>query len=341
MGMFLFLFIVFLTIGVGLDEVFPLIVYFLVLEMAGATDLYVEAIIVIVISSIELMRFIRYAMFGNQTFIEFKDVLGKIKNLFTKKKQEDSEYIKFYGKKIRIKNNKQQDKALENEDTKSIKRKRIVMIEAIILIVFLINSFINPPHSIFLNLIYYGYVPRMLYGIFIPLIIINIINEIREHGFDFTLMAASVLILLLDSAVFSTSLMLAAETSYKEFPQAKDFITSQFKYDNDSYDKIRKEKKVTDKYEFLKGVYNDALDELYKVYDINKQEDFDKIKEELDSKISISIYGFEVSDSIWHDDTMILYIVDKKTNEYDYYKFNIRTNSFEKSTEKEWDELEE
>ncbi len=327
MIMFLFLFVILFSIGcLGI----PTIIYFFILDMAKDTDLYVEAIIILFFSAVELIRFIQYALFADTIRIDFKAILLRLKSIFTRNTDEYDEYIKSNSNEWK----QNSLKGLSKEQGKA-KHKKVILIESIILLVFLIYSIIVPPHSILLNLIYSSIISRILFGIWIPLFIINIVNEIREHD----LYWGDHFLALLAGVVFSASLMLAAEFTEKDFPQAKNFITSQFIYDDDSYDEIRKEKNITDEYEFLKGVYNNALDELYKDYDINNKEDFEKIKKEINSKISINKYGFKVPDIRWYDDdNMILYIIDKKTNKYNYYKLNIRTNSFEKSNEEEWKE---
>lgn len=311
-GMFIFLLIVgFATGGIGF------LVYYILLEMAHISG-YALALIVMLVSLMELGKFIMYIFTDQNIEITPKAIFAKIKSLFRKNKEPKNDYGL-------------------NKVVKKDRNKFIIIVECLIIIAFVVYSLIKLPHGILLNFTYNGWICQILSGIYIPLLVINIINYTRDEGFGY-----SFPILFLEYVfgfIFATTFVFAADTAFKDSPQAKNTLTSWFVYDDDSYDEIRKEKNITDEYEFLKGVYNNALDELYKDYDINNKEDFEKIKKEINSKISIKKYGFKVPDIRWYDDdNMILYIVDKKTNKYNFYKLNIRTNSFEKSNEKEWKE---
>lgn len=311
-GMFIFLLIVgFVTGGIGF------LVYYILLEMAHISG-YALALIVMLVSLMELGKFIMYIFTDQNIEINPKAIFAKIKSLFKKNKETKNDYEL-------------------NKIVKKDRNKFVIIVECLIIIAFVVYSLIKLPHGILLNFTYNGWICRILSGIYFPLLVINIINYTRDEGFGY-----SFPILFLEYVfgfIFATTFVFAADTAFKDSPQAKNTLTSCFVYDDDSYDKIRSKEKITDNFEFLKTSYLNTLEELSKTYNINEEDDYSKLKEDLLTKVKLERYGFKMTDHKWiDDDSVILYIVDRKTNKYNYYKLNIRTNSFEKSNNEEWKE---
>ena len=213
--------------------------------------------------------------------------------------------------------------------------------ETVILVGCLIYAIIFPPHSLLLNFIYSGLIARILYGLFIPLIIINAFNYIKSEGFD-SMVFGSLFMEFVFAIALATTFVFAADVVAKDDPKGKEILSSLFTYDDNSYDDIRKEKNITDEEEFLKETFSNSLDSLYEKYDIKKEKDYKTLKEMVISETKIVKYGYKVTDNEWlDDDNIILYIVDRKTNIYNFYKLNCRTKDFVKSSMDEWEEAKD
>ena len=126
---------------------------------------YALALTVMLVSLMELGRFIMYIFTDQNIEINPKAIFAKIKSLFRKNKEP--------------KNNDELNNVINKE--RKERNKSIIIVECLIIIAFVVYSLIKLPHGILLNFTYNGWICRILSGIYIPLLVINIINTTRIY----------------------------------------------------------------------------------------------------------------------------------------------------------------
>ena len=323
-GLFLLLlFIGMVTGGIGF------FVIYILCELAHINQ-YALALGFLLMSIVELCRFILYITMDKEIKLNPKELWKKIKLLFKKKKNKDQKIDK-------------KDETLKELDKivgKTKKRSNVIFIvEIVVLVLFAIYSFASGSHSIVLRFTYHNVFIRFMVGILIPLIIINIINSIKSEGFS-SYPFWTIVFEFLFAVCITATFVFSASVSEKDHPAAMNFLKDTFVYDNDSYDEARKDADFSDEETFIKESLINSLEELEKTYDINKESDYYRIKSALLDGVDFAEYGFNLKNHLWEDDdNLVLYILDKKKNDYYYFKFNPKTKEFISLKQDEYQEI--
>lgn len=289
------------------------------LEMKGLGT-YMYALTIIIASLFELIYFLFLMFMNGDVEISVKNFVKTIKSFFKKEKKNNG--IK------------------ETNAQKNIasKEKIFCIVESIILAAIAIYSVINPQHSSVTNVIYNGLIIKVLAGIFIPLIIINIINQIAlEHdgifsglGIQFNVALISIVL----GFIIATGMLFVASVWYTDIEAT--IKKSWFVYDNPNFDEIRGDASFNAD-EYLKSEYQ-KLDDKYKqsmTCDINEEQCMKELKlkivREVDNRgAEIRNYGYMYKSRIEVDtNTDVLCITDMKTTRNLFYKINYRDFSFD------------
>lgn len=306
----------------------------ILLEMKGLGD-YMYALTIVLATVVELFWFLMTSIIGGGFDFSIKGIFNFIKSIFKKNK---------------INEVKKDKKIFTTSD-----RIRYI-IEYIILIAIAIYSVIFPQHSSIAKVIYNGTIIKILSSLFLPLIIINIINEIIEFwglekkissifsSIGIQLMSAVGAIVL--GFIVSTGMLLVASVWYTDIEDS--IRKSWFIYDNPNFDEIRKDESfnATD---YLKSEYQ-KLVENYKATancDYNEEKCMDNIKLEIVRAVDtrnadIRTYGYMYKSKIKVDaNTDVLCITDMKTRHNLFYKINYNVFSFEEITMDEYNSYAE
>ncbi len=323
-GLFLLLlFIGTITGGIGF------FIIYILCELAHINQ-YALALGFLLMSVVELLRFILYITMDKEIKLNPKELWNKVKLLFKKRKNKEQ----------KIDKKDENLKELEKVVGKTKKRSNVIFIvEIVVLVLFAIYSVVSGSHSIVLKFTYHNVFIRLMVGILIPLIIINIVNSIRSEGFDsypFWTILFEFIVVICITATF----VFSASASEKDHPAVMNFLKDTFVYDNDSYDEARKDADFSDVKTFIKDSLINSLEELEKTYDINKEADYYRIKSALLDGVEFTKYGLNLKNHLWEDDdNLVLYILDKKKNDYYYFKFNPKTREFISLNQNEYKEI--
>lgn len=221
----------------------------------------------------------------------------------------------------------------------SDEHKTLSIIEIIIIVCFIVAGIFIKPHSFFFNIIYSSFIVKILAMLCIPVLIMNIINCFfadDKESIKTNLVVIGGAALL--SLAFSSVVIWVAD--FKDNKDIGHKIQSWFVYDNNKFDKIRKDAKIESEYDFLNGELGTALNSLKETCDINEEDCYKKVKTGLYNKSNLKEYGYDISSIEWQDnDIALLRVFDKKTKEYSVYKMNYRDYSLEKSSDKEFYDL--
>lgn len=300
----------------------PIIVFLIMLETGGLID-YVLAGALAFASIFELVKFIYFLTSEKTLSFNIKEIFANIKSILKKE-----------GKK-----NKEKNRA----KTKNKTNNKVKIFELIFILLFVIIALFNKPHSILLDVIYDNLIVRILYYIFIPLVICDLINQYRDgivnklgEIFEGIMMSAG--ISLLFGIIISTSFIFTSNIMYKDVLEDK--IKPLFVYENLKYDEIRSSKEFLNEYDFLKSSFINKLNELKAKYDVNDKNSYQNMKNILFRDTDIVSYGYTITDREWKDeDTVLICVVDKKTRNYNTYKLNLKNNVFELSSTDEFENI--
>lgn len=300
----------------------PIIVFLIMLETGGLID-YVLAGTLAFASIFELVKFIYFLTSEKTLSFNIKEIFANIKSILKKE-----------GKK-----NKEKNRA----KTKNKTNNKVKIFELIFILLFVIIALFNKPHSILLDVIYDNLIVRILYYIFIPLVICDLINQYRDgivnklgEIFEGIMMSAG--ISLLFGIIISTSFIFTSNIMYKDVLEDK--IKPLFVYENLKYDEIRSSKEFSNEYDFLKSSFINKLNELKAKYDVNDKNSYQNMKNILFRDTDIVSYGYTITDREWKDeDTVLICVVDKKTRNYNTYKLNLKNNVFELSSTDEFENI--
>ena len=287
---------------------------------------YLYALTIVIASFFELGWFLFMMFISGDVKFNIKDIPKYIKSIFKKEKN-------------RSNNSKKTDKV------KTSKEKTINIVEEIILIAIAVYSVINPQHSTVTNVIYNGLVIKILAGIFIPLIIINTINQIIMDGDGFFSGIGVQFSTLLGSVVFgfviSTGMLFVASIYY---PDIETSIKKEwFIYDNPNFDEIRSSDTFNVN-EYLKKEYKKLTEKYLESAkcDVNEENCMNEVKlkivREIDNRnASIRTYGYMYKSKLKVDiNTDVLCITDMKTTHNLFYQINYKDFSFKEITMDEY-----
>lgn len=296
----------------------PSIVFAILLELKGLGP-YVYALTILIASFIELIKFISYMFFSSSVELNPKELFKMIKSLFNKDK-----------------NNKKGKNSFINK-TKN-KSTTVGTIEIIVIVAFTLYAIFVPVHSVLASLIYKNIIVRILSVILIPLIICNIINEVREDFSDFFgAFSLELLIPLFIGFIIAPCIMFTADVWHEDISKS---IQSWYTYDDNRFDEARKRDDFKGEYDFLKSSYEKAYNELINTCDINETTCLNDISINITRNTNIKEYGYTVTNSFQYDDeTKYLCIADKKTKKYKFYKMTFKDFSFELSCQEEYERL--
>lgn len=297
----------------------------IILEMKGLGT-YMYAITIMLAALFQLLWFIFFIFIEGSFKFNIKDIPKMIKSIFKKEKTET--------------------KKRDPRRHRTNRDQRIYIVEGLILIAIAVYSVINPQHSMVSNFIYNGTFIKILGGIFLPLIIINLINQIILEGNGFFSAVGTEFAGVLGSLVFgfiiSTGMLFVASVWYPDIEST--IKKSWFVYDNPNFDSIRGEN--FDETEYLKNEYK-VLDEKYKESsdcDYNEESCMNEIKlkivREVDNRnATIRNYGYSYKSKVKIDAyTDALCITDRKTLYNLFYKINYKDFAFEEITIDEYND---
>ena len=292
------------------------------LEMKGLGD-YMYALTVVLASLFSLIWFIITASISGDVDLSIKGIFSKIKSLFKKDKNKE-------------------EKKNAKEEIKNNSSKLRYIIEGVIIIAIAIYSIIFPQHSSIAKVIYNGTIIKALSSIFLPLVIINIINEIIDLG-GFSSILSSIgtqlgmaLAFLVIGFIISTGMLFTASVFYKDIETS--IRKEWFIYDNPNFDEIRG--KDFDATKYLEKEYKDLTEKVTETLKCDTTEEacMDKIKLEvvraLDHKNGvIRNYGYMYKSKIKVDANVdVLCITDMKTRNNLFYEINYKDFSFKEIT---------
>lgn len=292
----------------------------ILLEMKGLGD-YMIALTIVLASCISLIWFILTATMSGGFDFSLKGIFNFVKSIFKKDKT------------IHSTSNK---KVLKNKD------KIRYIIEIVILLVIAIYSVIVPQHSSIANVIYNGIIVKALSGIFIPLLIINIINEVIELGgisFIFSSLGTQIGLaigFITIGFMISTGMLISASLSYPSIE--KSIRKSWFVYDNPNFDKIRGDN--FDATDYLRSKYQELSEKAKQTSSCNYNEEdcMNELKLRIvrtvdNRNAEIRNYGYMYKSKIKVDaNSDVLCITDMKTRHNLFYKINYNVFSFEEIT---------
>ncbi|MBR2708080.1 MAG: hypothetical protein IKE90_01440 [Bacilli bacterium] len=290
------------------------------LEMKGLGD-YMYALTIIIASVFELGWLILTLSMGGNVSFSPKKFFTALKSFIKREKKETNK-----GKNV-------------NKEASS-KVSVLLIVEAILLLAIAIYSVMNPMHSSFANIIYNGTITKILAGIFIPLIIINIINMIVDMGGGFGSIFTSLgsqlggaFMAIVFGFIISTGMLFVASVWYTDIETT--IKKTWFVYDNSNFNEIRGTNFNAD--EYLKTEYQ-KLNDKYKqsmTCNINEENCMKELKlsivREIDNRnAEIRNYGYMYKSRIEVDtNTDVLCITDMKTTHNLFYKINYRDFSFD------------
>lgn len=293
----------------------PPFIFWILLEMKGLGS-YVYALIIIVASIVELIKFISYIFCESNIKLNPKDLFKMIKSIFNKKSKETKTFV-----------NKTKNKSLT-----------INTIEIIIIIGFVIYAIFVPTHSLLASLIYENIIVRILSIIFIPLVICNIINELREDllGF-FSTCFVELFLPLFIGYIVAPCIMFVADVWHEDISKS---IQSWYIYDDKRFDEIRARDDFKGEYEYLKSSYEKTYNQLINTCDINEPVCLEDMSINIVRNTNIKEYGYTITSNFrYNDETNYLCILDKKTKKYKFYKITYKNFSFELSSQEEFENL--
>lgn len=304
--------LVMIAISFGLAFL-PSIVFAILLEMKGLGS-YLYALTVLIASIMALIKFISYIISGSSIKINIKDIPKMIKSLFNKK-------------------NKETKKIISKSKNRSL---TINSVEVIVILGFVIYAIFGASHSFVFSLIYDNVIVRILAVIFIPLVICNIINDMRDDfaGF-FSSCFMEFLLTIFLGFVIAGPTMFTADVWYEDISKS---MQSWFIYDNTAFDELRSKDAFKGEYEYLKSRYEKTYNEVINTCDINEAPCLERVRSAVINRTSIKQYGYTItSDFRYSPEIEYLCIADKKTKEYKFYKITYKGFSFEKSSQEEFE----
>lgn len=318
------LFVAFISLCLG---GIPIIVFLIMLESGGLID-YALAFTLLVASAFELIKFIFFLTMDKIFEFDIKDIIFNIKSFFKRSKKNKTAKI---------------DADIPKGKTKLETSTKLKIFQVIFVLIFVVIAIFHKPHSMLLDVIYDNLIVRILYYIFIPLVICDLINQIKDGVIDgldgfFSGILMSAGIPLLLGVILSTSFVFTSKIMYEDVLENK--IKPLFVYENLGYDEIRSSEEFSNEYDFLKNSFTNKITELKTKYDINDTNSYQNLKNILFRDTDIVSYGYSVTDKEWeNDDTVLLCIVDKKTRDHKIYKLNFRNNTFVLSNDEEFENV--
>lgn len=304
--------LVLMAISFGLAFL-PTGVFIILLEMKGLGS-YLYALTVLVASVVSLIKFISYIIGGANYELNIKDILKIIKSLFSKEKKEKRKVI-----------SKAKNRSLT-----------INTIEVIVILGFVIYAIFGVSHSFVFSLIYDNIIVRILAAIFIPLVICNLINEIREDSTGILSTCFAELLFPLFIGIFvAAPVLFTADVWHEDISKS---IQSWFIYDNTAFDELRAKDDFKGEYEYLRSQYEQTYNEIINTCDINEAPCLERVRSAVINRTSIKQYGYTItSDFRYSPEIEYLCIADKKTKKYNFYKITYKGFSFEKSSQEEFE----
>ena len=228
--------LVLMAISFGLAFL-PTGVFIILLEMKGLGS-YLYALTVLVASVVSLIKFISYIIGGANYELNIKDILKIIKSLFSKEKKEKRKVI-----------SKAKNRSLT-----------INTIEVIVILGFVIYAIFGVSHSFVFSLIYDNIIVRILAVILIPLVICNLINEIREDSTGILSTCFAELLFPLFIGIFvAAPVLFTADVWHEDISKS---IQSWFIYDNTAFDELRAKDDFKGEYEYLRSQYEQTYNEI-------------------------------------------------------------------------------
>lgn len=295
----------------------PPFIFCILLELKGLGP-YVYALTIIIASVMALIKFISYMFCESNIKLNPKDLFKIIKSVFNKEN---------------IKTNSIINKAKNRSKT-------INIIEVIVIIAFVLYAVFVPTHSILASLIYKNIFVRVLAVIFIPLVICNIINELREdYESFFSTCLTEVLITLFMAFILSPCIMFTADVWHQDISKS---IQSWFTYDDRRFDEIRKRDDFKGEFNYLKTSYEKTYNQLIDTCDINEPACLGRMNTNIFKNTNIREYGYTITSNFrYNDETNYFCVLDKKTKKYNFYKMTYRDFSFELSSQEEFERLKD
>ena len=290
----------------------PSIIFAILLEMKGLGS-YVYALTILIASIMGLVKFISYIVGGANYELNIKDIPKFIKSLFSKEKKETKKVI-----------SKAKNRSLT-----------INSIEVIVILGFVIYAIFGASHSLVFSLIYDNVIVRIIAVIFIPLVICNIINSIREEGGIFYSLFLEFIFPIIVGFFLAAPIMFTADVWHGDISKS---IQSWFIYDNTAFDELRSKDTFKGEYEYLKSSYEKTYNEVINTCDINQPSCLETVRSAVINKTNIKTYGYTItSDFRYSPEIEYLCIADKKTKKYNFYKITYKGFSFEKSSQEEFE----
>lgn len=290
----------------------PSIIFAVLLEMKGLGS-YVFALTILIASIMELVKFISYIIGGANYELNIKDIPKLIKSLFSKEKKETKKIV-----------SKAKNRSLT-----------INSIEVIVIVGFVIYAIFGASHSLVFSLIYDNVIVRIIAVIFIPLVICNIINSIREEGGIFYSLFLEFIFPIIVGFFLAGPIMFTADVWHEDISKS---IQSWFIYDNTAFDELRSKDDFKGEYEYLKSRYEKTYNEVINTCDINEAPCLERVRSAVINRTSIKQYGYTItSDFRYSPEIEYLCIADKKTKKYKFYKITYKGFSFEKSSQEEFE----
>lgn len=293
----------------------PSLVFAILLEMKGLGS-YVYALTILIATFIELAKFISYIFCESSIKFNIKDLFKMIKSLFNKKDRAAKKVI-----------NKTKNKSLT-----------LNTIEIIVIVGFVIYAIFVPMHSLLASLIYKNIFIRILSIILIPLIICNIINEVREDASGFVSSCFMELLFpLIVGFIIAPCIMFTADVWHEDISKS---IQSWYTYDDRRFDEIRKKDDFKGEFEYLKSSYEETYNQLINTCDINEPPCLTRMSTNIFKNTNIKEYGYTISSNFqYNDETNYFCVLDKKTKKYNFYKMTYKNFSFEKSSQEEFENV--
>lgn len=292
----------------------PSLIFGILLEMKGLGS-YLYASTILIASIMELIKFVSYIIGGANYELNIKDIFKFIKSLFSKEKKETGKVI-----------SKAKNRSLT-----------INSIEVIVILGFVIYAIFGASHSLVFSLIYDNVVIRIIAVIFIPLVICNIINNVREKDGFFYSIFINLIFSVIAGFFLAAPILFTADVWHEDISKT---IQSWFIYDDTSYDEIRLKDTFKGEYEYLKSSYEQTYNEVIKTCNINEPACLETVRKQVINGTNIKEYGYTItSDFRYSPEIEYLCIADKKTKKYKFYKLTYKGFSFELSSQEEFENM--